>query len=286
MINMRISMNRHLLYKFSMIITAIFMIIFWILVFYNIQYHLVEEKAIDNFIKKEIAQNATPVINKSSAFQVSDVLRSHFNTNRHTWKYFNLKNRPFFRNSVLELLNIREGVCGEGTRVLVRVLQKMGYDATRVSIYMRDRIFDAHTLISVVIDGKEYFIDSVNSSDEINKLLKTNDIASGCFNFRFYDHRFDLEENKTTQSVKSGCDYLVNSFSSYSYEAIPFNKILSVFNIKLLVRNFNRPGFIISYIAESYFLLNTLFFFFPALVLTILFMLIYRKFWALRQINS
>jgi len=74
-----------------------------------------ENRLIDNYLSLHNLSGLP--ISKGTAIKVSDQVRNDFNTNEATFKFLDMKKRPFLRNSVLELLTCREGLCGEGAGI-------------------------------------------------------------------------------------------------------------------------------------------------------------------------
>jgi hypothetical protein len=262
--------------KIRIALSLIALIVF-IGILINLFRHYQEDKALSQFIKNKNLGWVAKEKSKYAADVVSDSLRTYFNIDINTWKHLNLNNRPFFRNSALELLKYREGVCGEGTRVLVRFLQKLGYDATRISIYYSTLNVN-HTLVSIVIDGKEYFIDSINSDDSTHYYLKKYNINVNFLHKVDYDKRYNENADVENLEDNPGITYFRGHYVVFSYEAIPLTKIGNIFFKNIVVRNFNRPSKLVSYIAESYFLLWAITFF--AIDMILLFII-----WLLRTKN-
>ena len=74
------------------------------------------------------------------------------------------------------------------------------------------------------------FIDSVNSSPEINYSLKDYEVNSNCFGLAFYEDRLQTGKRNFTPQMNQGSMFISNLFNSYSYEAIPYTKIFSLIN--------------------------------------------------------
>ena len=188
---------------------------------------------------------------RENAIKVSQFVRTNFNTDESTWKNLRMDQRPFLRNEVDELLRIKEGLCGEGARVLVVLLQRLGYDATRLTLYNR-HLQSSHTLVSVMIGGKEEFVDSINTPSWLNSFLNENVINVSDFLLMHYSSnvlvRRAFAENlqRTAENHKFFEEYKI-----YSYEAIPYSKLLTKIGLDVRVFNFSRPGKWISFLAES-----------------------------------
>jgi hypothetical protein len=192
-------------------------------------------------------------LTRETAIRVSDQIRGDFNTNVNTFKALNVGTRPYLREDVAFLLKHREGLCGEGARVLVRLLIDMGFDATRITLYNR-YLQSSHTLVSVMLDGQEFLVDSINSTPSDNGTLKRYVVSTNGFNLLHYTddivkrRKRELEQlsTKTPKELQSFYD----SYWLYSYEAIPTTKVLTGLGINVRVFNFQRPGKLISALAE------------------------------------
>ncbi|MEI6681831.1 MAG: hypothetical protein WCO44_04350 [Bacteroidota bacterium] len=197
---------------------------------------------------------------KKNAFILSDKIRSEFEVDTTKWKNRSTDygKMPYFRYSVKKLLNAREALCGGGARVVCRLLLESGYDATRVVLFKRNFGALGHVVVSVVIKGKEYWIDTLNSSDDLNELMKKKDINALTVKIIPYQQRY----NPRFIDVKYNSDSLINKFQhsyiAYSYEALPFSKLLNSIGVDVYVLNLKRPPYIFSYLAESVFLLYAL----------------------------
>jgi hypothetical protein len=210
----------------------------------------------ENTIVDEYLSSAKLVgltISKETAVHVSNKVRKDFNTNESSFGTLNLEERPFLREDVGFLLTHKEGVCGEGARVIVNLLNRLGFDATRITLYNK-QLQSAHTLVSVLIDENEFFIDSINSSAEVNKLLVNTDISPNDFNFLHYTDKL----SKRREFVKSNHidqpkEYVnfFNNYWLYSYEATPYSKLLTKAGFDVKVLNFDRPNHWLSLIAEK-----------------------------------
>ncbi|MCK5697044.1 MAG: hypothetical protein KAI02_02720 [Gammaproteobacteria bacterium] len=192
-------------------------------------------------------------ITKETAVQVSNQVRKDFNINESSFVNLNLADRPFLREDVGFLLIHKEGVCGEGTRVIINLLNRLGFDATRITLYNK-KLQSAHTLVSVLIDKNEFFVDSINSLDEVNKLLVKTNISSNDFNFLHYtdnlSKRREFVESNTLDKSKEFINFF-KEYWLYSYEATPYSKLLTKIGFNVKVFNFNRPNQWLSLIAEK-----------------------------------
>lgn len=217
----------------------------------NLYLHNEENNAIDLFIA-EMGLTAPNALDKAFAVRVSDALRSCFNTNEKTWKFARQHAEPFLRYSVLELLEHREGKCGKGSRVLLRVLDRLGYDAARITLYGKDlRVSTSHTLVSVMLNDDEHFIDSINSTEEFNRLVREQRVHAGMLNLSGFGKRH-VAASAPRDSVAA---QLRQEFGMYNY-GIPVSQILYKLGIEYEVFNFSRPSAFVSFLAESVYLIK------------------------------
>ncbi len=234
--------------------------------------HLEELSAIKTFLQDNRLTKKQK-LSKVMAEKVSEAVRKCFNTDDKSWKYLSNKDEPFLRYSVLELLKYKEGKCGKGARVIVKLLQHLGFDATRISLFGRDLSSNSsHTLVSILISGKEYFIDSINSSEEFNCFVKEHDVNTRIFGLKSFNSR----KNTSSQHLYGENNFISSHFIIYSY-GIPFSQILYKFGIELEVFNFSRPPKFISNLAESVYLAKFIFFLFITIICLISFGLKWRQ---------
>lgn len=211
--------------------------------------------------------------NKESAIKVSEQVIADFNVDLSTFKVLRMDDRPFLREDAGFLLTCREGVCGEGARVIVRLLNAMGYDATRVTLYDRYMQF-AHTLVSVQEGDRSYWIDSINSNDTLTVLLTKRDISEKSFNYLNYSDKISdrLDAIQYHRDVQEADELkiLLDRYFLYSFEAIPVTKLLAKIGINWRVFNLRRPPHFISVLAEEPHMVMFWFYFFIAVAITIL----------------
>jgi hypothetical protein len=189
-----------------------------------------------------------------TAIEVSQAVRADFEVRADHWREFDPSHRPFLRHDSMWLLRVREGLCGEGTRVLVDLLNELGFDATRITLY--DRYFGPeHTLASVVIDGEERFVDSINSTELENTFLRENVVAIRDFPILHYGEqtleRREPGGSRGPRSQGAGEKWFFDTFRAYSYEAIPVTKLLAILGLDSHVLMLRRPGHFISQLAEK-----------------------------------
>jgi hypothetical protein len=202
---------------------------------------------IDNYLEtRGLNQNK---LSKNLAMKVSDSIRNDFNTNEKEFKKLKMRNRPFLRNDVNFLLKYKEGLCGEGARVIVLLLNRLGFDARRVTLYNK-YLQASHTLVSVKFGNREFLIDSINSSKEENQLLKKYDVSSEDFQIMHYSSNIIKRRQFQPTSGRPELNHFFEHYWIYSYEAIPVTKILTKLGFDVRVFNLMRPPRLVSILAE------------------------------------
>lgn len=214
-----------------------------------------EDRAVDRYLR-EHGLAGLPAT-EATALRVSRAVREDFETDSSKWKAYTLAGRPFLRRNTEWLLRAREGWCGEGTRVIVNLLGRLGIDATRVTLY-DSRLRGLHTLVSIRIGGKERLVDSINTPDEFNAFIEREELSTA--NFRLLHYTDDIVAR---HAIGAGLDApdsagtnpareaFFREFCMYSYEALPFSKLLSKAGIDWRVLNLERPARWISSLAEK-----------------------------------
>jgi len=179
------------------------------------------------------------------------------------FKTLDYSSQPFLRHSIGYLLTHREGLCGEGTRVLVGIFDKLGYDATRITLY--DKYYmSSHTLVSVVLGGEEFFIDSINTRPESNSFLNENNISTKDFHIIDKYTKVRVQKKLRIQYQLERQDRIgirekfFDRFQIYSYEAFPYTKLIRKLGFDVQVFNYGRPPRFLSVLAEKPNLLRSL----------------------------
>lgn len=207
-----------------------------------------EDRVVDRYL--EANGLAGLPLSRDTAIRVSDQVRRDFNTDERSFKTLKMSRRPFLREDTEFLLRYKEGLCGEGTRVLVNLLQRAGFDATRITLYDRD-LNSAHTLVSVRLDGKEFLVDSINSTPETNAYLRTTDVATDDFKLLHYSDDYSARADFSSARMKRPANPFFEQYWLYSYEATPYSKLLNKAGMDLRIFNFNRPTMAVSALAEK-----------------------------------
>ncbi len=192
-----------------------------------------------------------------AAVVLSTRLRTEFEVEESNYRELDMANRPFLRETTSKLLRIKEGQCGEGTRVLVNLLLAQGYNATRVSLYDIN-LNSSHTLVSLQDGGEEYFIDSINTREEVNQFLNTQQINADDFSIVKYQDDVTARSD-ASRAIKSAEEEQLseveerffNRFKYYSYEALPYTKLYSALGFDVRLLNFDRPPEFLSGLAEK-----------------------------------
>lgn len=214
-----------------------------------------EDVALDHYLRQR-GLAGLPV-SAATALRVSQAVRADFEIDPARWKALDLARRPFLRHDTAWLLRAREGLCGEGTRVLVNLLGRLGFDATRVTLY--DAHLQAvHTLVSVRLDGRERLVDSINTPEELNAFLARAAVSTEDFRLLHYtdDLLARLEFGRSlaardTAPVDSARTAFFGYFRAYSYEALPVTKLLTRAGLDWRVFNLERPARGLSALAEK-----------------------------------
>lgn len=214
-----------------------------------------ENRVVDGYLR-EHGLAGLPA-DEATALRVSHAVRADFETDSTKWKSYTLAGRPFLRRDAAWLLRAREGYCGEGTRVMVNLLARLGIDATRVTLYDA-RLRGMHTLVSVRIDGKERLIDSINTPDALHEYIERAALSTA--NFRVLHYTDDIVQRhaigaqlarRDTAATDSLRDAFFRDYCLYSYEAVPLSKLLTKAGIDWRVLNLGRPPGWISSLAEK-----------------------------------
>jgi hypothetical protein len=240
----------------------------WLAALVPAGYYYREQANEDRIVREYLAQNglAGLPLSKESAVRISQQVRRDFETDERRFKALNMANRPFLREDTAFLLGHKEGLCGEGTRVLVNLLQQEGYDATRLTLY--DRILDsAHTLVSVRLGGREFLLDSINSPETINAFLNSNDVSTNDFRLLRYSDDLSARRSFTSQRMDRPEHPFFSSFWLFSYEAVPYTKLLTKGGLGVRLFNFDRPPKPVSALAEKPSLIAAVAAFFAAVLL-------------------
>ena len=187
-----------------------------------------------------------------SAKRVSQVIRDDFLTDTEQFSALDLSNRPFLRESTLFLLEHREGLCGEGTRVLISVLHRLGFDAARISLYDRN-LRSAHTLAAVRLNGRNILVDSINSHAETTRLLESERVTPKLFGqLQYADSTYNPEYDKAQPAASASPDVALfkKRFWMYSYETLPLTKLLAKLGLESRVFIRDRPPRSLAILAE------------------------------------
>jgi hypothetical protein len=227
--------------------------------FYHLLRHIEENQIIDDYLAQN--QLADLPVCKESAIRVSNQVRKDFNTNEQEFAHLQMNKRPFLREDVGYLLTYREGLCGEGTRVIVRLLCALGFDATRVTLFDK-RLVPAHTLVSVKIDNEEFWIDSINSGDALNRTLQNYNVSSNTFTLVHYNQDITARrmKNDSFDVQPDAVKHAFNKYWLYSYEGLPMTKIMSTLGFDGHILNFKRPESFLAHLGEKPHLILFLFY--------------------------
>ncbi len=216
--------------------------------YFYLQVH--EDKDVSAYLEENKLMSLP--LTMETAIKVSDQVRKDFNIDEKTFKTLRMDERPFLRNDTSYLLRHKEGLCGEGTRVIVNLLRDMGFDATRVTVYNK-HLEASHTLVSVKLDDGEFFVDSINTSDAANQLLRKEYISIDSFNVLHYNSSYAerMEFDRRAKVIPDHAKPFFDHYWLYSYEAMPYGKILAKLGFDVRIFNFTRPPQFISSLAEK-----------------------------------
>jgi hypothetical protein len=227
-------------YATALLITA------WVLAFtpplYYAYRQILENRIVNDYLRSRNLDGLP--LTKENAVRVSDQVRREFNTNVNSFMVLKMGKRPFLREDSGFLLTHKEGVCGEGARVIINLLSRLGFDATRVTLYDRN-LNPAHALVSVLIDDREFLVDSINSSAEWNRALKQQDLSPVHFQILRYSGNI-IEGSAASKAarlaaVPKSFSRFMDHFWLYSYEAVPYSKVLSAAGLEVRAFNLSRP---------------------------------------------
>lgn len=236
----------------------------------------IDSRDIDAYI--EANELRIDTLSREHILHVVDQVRSDFNSDENTFKHLNMVERPFLREDTRTLLKYKEGLCGEGTRVIVNILNMLGYDATRITLYDK-RLQSAHTLAAVSINGREFLVDSINSREWVHILLDSELIAPSDFDLLHYtdshEVRAEFEYSVNTGSIRPATERFFRTYRIYSYEAIPVTKLLTTLGWDVRIFNFQRPARLFSRLAEAPNLIYSLLF--TCIAMTCIAILMIRK---------
>lgn len=209
-----------------------------------------ELRAVDAYIAQHGLQAGA--VDFEAAKQVAQVIRADFLTDTEQFSALDLSDRPFLRESTLFLLEHREGLCGEGTRVLISVLHRLGFDAARISLYDRN-LRSAHTLAAVRLNDRNVLIDSINSHAETTRLLESERVTPKLFGqLQYADSTYNpaYDQAKRTASVSPDVALFKKRYWMYSYETLPLTKLLAKLGLESRVFIRDRPPRGLAILAE------------------------------------
>jgi hypothetical protein len=223
----------------------------WLLALLPAGYYLQRQADEDRIVRNYLTQNglAGLPLSKESAVRISLQVRKDFEVDERRFKALKMANRPFLREDTAFLLTHKEGLCGEGARVLVNLLLHEGYDATRITLYDR-ALNSAHTLVSVRLGEREFLLDSINSNEAVNGFLNSRDVSAEDFHLLHYSDDLSVRTAFAKQPAKRPADPFFDYFWLFSYEAVPYTKLLTKARQDVRVFNLDRPPRMVSALAE------------------------------------
>ena len=209
-----------------------------------------EFQAIDAYIARHDLQSGT--VDFEAAKHVAQVIRADFLTDTDQFDALDLSDRPFLRESTLFLLKHQEGLCGEGTRVLISVLHRLGFDAARISLYDRN-LRSAHTLAAVRLNDRNVLVDSINSHAETTRLLESERVTPKLFGqLQYADSTYNPAYDKAQPTANASPDVALfkKRYWMYSYETLPLTKLLAKLGLESRVFIRDRPPRSLAILAE------------------------------------
>ena len=140
---------------------------------------------------------------------------------------------------------------------MVNLMGRLGIDATRVTLY-DSRLRGLHTLVSIRVGGKERLVDSINTPDDMNAFIEREELSTANFPVLHYTddivarHALGAElAARDTAGTDPVREAFFREFCTYSYEALPFSKLLTKVGIDWRVLNLERPARWNSSLAEK-----------------------------------
>lgn len=209
-----------------------------------------ENRLVEQYLRSHDLHHAQRSV--EAAHRVADQVRADFNIDISTFDALDLNNRPFLRESTLFLLTHKEGVCGEGTRVIINLLSHLGYNAARLSLYDQ-ALRSKHTLVSVELNGEEFLVDSINPPSGTTRLLKQRRISTADFELlRYSESTINPEYDGGEDTVYTDPDMarFMERFWLYSYETLPVSKLLSALGLDMRAFTLARPPRWLAILAE------------------------------------
>jgi hypothetical protein len=229
-----------------------FVVALWVLALLPAGYYFHKQADEDRIVRDYLARNglAGLPLSKESAVRISQQVRKDFEVDERRFKALNMANRPFLREDTAFLLRHKEGLCGEGARVLVNLLLQQGYDATRITLYDKT-LNSAHTLVSVKLGKGEFLLDSINSTEATNRFLNSRDISAEDFHLLHYSDDLSARTAFAKRPAKRWDYPFFDYYWLFSYEALPYTKLLTKARWDVRLFNFDRPTRIVSTFAEK-----------------------------------
>jgi hypothetical protein len=229
-----------------------FLVALWLIALAPAGYFAWRQAAENATVREYLVRNglAGLPLSHASAVRISQQVRKDFQTDETRFKALDMRKRPFLREDTAFLLDHREGLCGEGTRVLVNLLLQAGYDATRLTLF-DGPLRSFHTLVSVRLAGREFLVDSINTPQSVNAFLNDREVAVEAFRTVHYSE--DIGARRASAKLRATAleHPFVERVRAYSYEAVPYTKLFSALGINVRLFNFGRPPRVVSALAEQ-----------------------------------
>lgn len=141
-----------------------------VLTSFDIATYLFERHELGQIVSQMHLGTLTPIQRAQSIFKT---VKNRVKVVEKKGKFYDVSNRPTLRHSALETWNGAEGQCGEGARLIVRLLQEAGVPAARVKLSHSSNSF-YHTAVALYQDDKWWLLDSISSSPEFHLWTEEN----------------------------------------------------------------------------------------------------------------
>jgi hypothetical protein len=109
----------------------------------------------------------------------------------------------------------------------------------------------AHTVVSVRLGGREFLLDTVNSPEAVNHFLNDRDVSTADFMLLHYSDDIDIRRAFAAQTRVRTDPPFFSRFWIFSYEALPYSKLLTRARWDVRVFNFDRPPRMLSALSEK-----------------------------------
>lgn len=180
--------------KLIIVFIAIFGLIFLLEVFFVLRDSIALNTYIEGF-ESDLDDNDS----YSTAHQVQQFV-AHDLDCRAPFEMFNIMKRPFKGYDLYSILKFREGQCGEGVKLIFRILKKFDIESRRIYLFGEKSM---HALLEIQIENEWYLLDTINSPlGDIPDSTSIDEI------FTFQNARFNIITNEEDFFGKIQYSYL------------------------------------------------------------------------------